>query len=103
MLLAYNLCPAQLHHKHDGKGTHMLVDTGVVCPNPCLSNEIAARTVRTQMGQSFWHRLLGAGTDTVALAPLLMFPLCPLGHHLPHTWENTDLQVHLWEQTHQHK
>lgn len=49
------------------------------------------------MGHSFWDGFLGANKHTVALALLLMFPLSPLaeGHHLPYTWENTDLQIHL--------
>lgn len=72
----------------------MLVDTTfghMVCPNPCLSNGTAASSSApalsgTQMGHSFWDGLLGAGTHTLAL---LRFP------HLPHTWENTDLQIHL--------
>lgn len=79
-LLAYEPCPAQ--HKHDGKGTQMLVDTLVVCPNPCLSNETAARPSAPALPglkqDSLWDGLLGAGTHTLAPTPLLIFPLVPL-------------------------
>lgn len=87
----------------------MLVNTGVVCPNPCLSKEIAATPCAPVLARLKWGTAFEMGSLEQAHILWLLhhsscFPSVPLLMATIYPTHGKTLTFrHIWEQTHGHK